>query len=234
MILYDKTTPPAHSAPSITVSPPHTGNSAFPHGKNDYGELKRNKKDRNQKALAHATASLVVEAGLDAATVSAIAQRAGVSQRTFHNYFNSREEALVTFTFECITALVDDMTLLPDDWSLYRKTEAVVLKHLEKDEADPVSLYSISTLSEHLHAHATQAELAMMNENRHHINELVAKIFPDLDPFTLRVQLAIASAVASTALKAYFEQHGVNNFTNPEAAKKLVTTAFDQLRTMDV
>ncbi|CAB0499203.1 hypothetical protein NY052_06880 [Corynebacterium diphtheriae bv. mitis] len=97
-----------------------------------------------------------------------------------------------------------------------------------------MSLYSISTLSEHLHAHATQAELAMMNENRHHINELVAKIFPDLDPFTLRVQLAIASAVASTALKAYFEQHGVNNFTNPEAAKKLVTTAFDQLRTMDV
>ncbi|MBG9344242.1 TetR/AcrR family transcriptional regulator [Corynebacterium diphtheriae] len=196
--------------------------------------LRETKKIATKKALAHATASLVVEAGLDAATVSAIALRAGVSQRTFHNYFNSREEALVTFTFECITALIDDMTLLPDDWSLYRKTEAVVLKHLEKDEADPVSLYSISTLSEHLHAHATQAELAMMNENRHHINELVAKFFPDLDPFTLRVQLAIASAVASTALKAYFEQHGVNNFTNPEAAKKLVTTAFDQLRTMDV
>ncbi|CAB0723359.1 TetR/AcrR family transcriptional regulator [Corynebacterium diphtheriae] len=143
MILYDKTTPPAHNAPSITMSPPHTGNSAFPHGKNDYGELKRNKKDRNQKALAHAAASLVVEAGLDAATVSAIAQRAGVSQRTFHNYFNSREEALVTFTFECITALIDDMTLLPDDWSLYRKTEAVVLRHLEKDEADPrVALFN--------------------------------------------------------------------------------------------
>ncbi|UWE74377.1 TetR/AcrR family transcriptional regulator [Corynebacterium diphtheriae bv. gravis] len=72
-----------------------------------------------------------------------MAQRAGVSQRTFHNYFNSREEALVTFNFECITALVDDMTLLPDDWSLYRKTEAVVLRHLEKDEADPrVALFN--------------------------------------------------------------------------------------------
>ncbi|CAB0794849.1 HTH-type transcriptional regulator BetI [Corynebacterium diphtheriae] len=97
----------------------------------------REKKIATKKALAHATASLVVEAGLDAATVSAIAQRAGVSQRTFHNYFNSREEALVTFTFECITALIDDMTLLPDDWSLYRKTEAVVLKHLEKMKQTP-------------------------------------------------------------------------------------------------
>lgn len=99
--------------------------------------LRETKKIATQKPLAHAAASLVVEAGLDAATVSAIAQRAGVSQRTFHNYFNSREEALVASTFECITALVDDMTLLPDDWSLYCKTEAVVLKHLEKMKQTP-------------------------------------------------------------------------------------------------
>jgi AcrR family transcriptional regulator len=57
--------------------------------------LRERKKQDTRAALASATLQLAVEHGLSAVTVEQIAARAGVSYRTFFNYFSAKEEALL-------------------------------------------------------------------------------------------------------------------------------------------
>ncbi|MFI9504808.1 TetR/AcrR family transcriptional regulator [Nocardia sp. NPDC052566] len=57
--------------------------------------LRERKKEATRIALAEAAARLVLELGPDAVTTDAIAEAAGVSPRTFRNYFTSKEEAVV-------------------------------------------------------------------------------------------------------------------------------------------
>jgi AcrR family transcriptional regulator len=57
--------------------------------------LRERKKQDTRAALAGATLELAVEHGLAAITVEQIAARAGVSYRTFFNYFSGKEEALL-------------------------------------------------------------------------------------------------------------------------------------------
>ncbi len=55
------------------------------------------KKQQTQQALATSAVELFLTGGEEAASVSAIAQQAGFSTRTFHNYFSSRDEALLEY-----------------------------------------------------------------------------------------------------------------------------------------
>ncbi|MGY2066592.1 TetR/AcrR family transcriptional regulator [Blastococcus sp. SYSU DS0619] len=57
--------------------------------------LRQRKKQDTRAALAAATLELAAEHGLAAVTVEQIAARAGVSYRTFFNYFSGKEEALL-------------------------------------------------------------------------------------------------------------------------------------------
>lgn len=57
--------------------------------------LRETKKARTRASLARAALLLVAEDGLQATTVEAIAARAEVSPRTFFNYFDSKDDAVV-------------------------------------------------------------------------------------------------------------------------------------------
>lgn len=54
------------------------------------------KKLETRRAIRNAALDLALENGLESLTVEAIAHKAGVSPRTFFNYFASKEDALVT------------------------------------------------------------------------------------------------------------------------------------------
>jgi AcrR family transcriptional regulator len=58
--------------------------------------LRERKKLATRTALADSALRLSVEHGVDSVTVEQIAVDAGVSLRTFFNYFSSKEEAVVT------------------------------------------------------------------------------------------------------------------------------------------
>ncbi|HET8992167.1 MAG TPA: TetR/AcrR family transcriptional regulator [Rhodococcus sp. (in: high G+C Gram-positive bacteria)] len=69
--------------------------------------LRDRKKAATRAALAEAAAELAREHGLHEVTADAIAARAGVSTRTFHNYFTSKEEAVLVHFEGLIETWID-------------------------------------------------------------------------------------------------------------------------------
>jgi len=69
--------------------------------------LRDRKKAATRAALAAATAELAREHGLHSVTADAIAARAGVSTRTFHNYFASKEDAVLAYLESRVEEWID-------------------------------------------------------------------------------------------------------------------------------
>ncbi|WP_089962593.1 TetR/AcrR family transcriptional regulator [Lentzea xinjiangensis] len=68
--------------------------------------LREHKKAVTRRSLAAAALRLAVERGLDGVTVEDIADEAGVSRRTFSNYFTGKEDAVLAAERERTRALV--------------------------------------------------------------------------------------------------------------------------------
>ncbi|WP_301988820.1 TetR/AcrR family transcriptional regulator [Corynebacterium tuberculostearicum] len=64
--------------------------------------LREEKKRATRQAMADAAARLVLDGGTEAATVSGITATVGVSPRTFHNYFSSVADALLSFSTDVL------------------------------------------------------------------------------------------------------------------------------------
>ncbi|NED89115.1 TetR family transcriptional regulator, partial [Streptomyces sp. SID11233] len=57
--------------------------------------LRERKKAATREAVHKAALSLAVEHGFEHVTVEAIADAAGISRRTFSNYFTAKEDAVL-------------------------------------------------------------------------------------------------------------------------------------------
>jgi AcrR family transcriptional regulator len=75
--------------------------------------LRERKKAATRQALHESAVRLAIEHGLDRITVEAIADDAGVSRRTFSNYFGSKEEALMYGDFQRVQRLLDAVRARP-------------------------------------------------------------------------------------------------------------------------
>ncbi|WP_236120297.1 TetR/AcrR family transcriptional regulator [Cellulomonas palmilytica] len=95
------------AAPTQPAQPAQPGAPPEHHGRPTLAELARaleptgdvglreRKKRARREALIDATHRLVARDGLDAVTVEAICEAAGVSTRTFFNYFESKDDAVL-------------------------------------------------------------------------------------------------------------------------------------------
>ena len=77
--------------------------------------LRERKKTETRVAIQQAVLFLALGRGLDAVTADEIAAAANVSVRTFHNYFGSKEEALVTAWVGEFEVYVDALRNRPAD-----------------------------------------------------------------------------------------------------------------------
>lgn len=88
------------------------------------GGLRERKKEATRRALHEAAMRLAVEHGLDAVTVEAIADAAGVSRRTFSNYFTGKEDALLYGAEQRIRSLVGTFEARPPEESSWAALRA--------------------------------------------------------------------------------------------------------------
>ncbi|MEZ5124993.1 MAG: TetR/AcrR family transcriptional regulator [Thermoleophilia bacterium] len=77
--------------------------------------LRERKKVQTRTALSRAVMALALDRGLDAVTADDIAAAANVSVRTFHNYFGSKEEALIAFWRRQFGVYVAELRARPAD-----------------------------------------------------------------------------------------------------------------------
>jgi AcrR family transcriptional regulator len=76
--------------------------------------LRERKKAETRRALASAALRLADKLGPDGVTVEAIAEAAGVSPRTFFNYFSSKDDAIVGTTPAQSSELLKDLIARPE------------------------------------------------------------------------------------------------------------------------
>lgn len=84
--------------------------------------LRQVKQRETRRALSSAAQELVLERGLDDVTIEEIAAAAGVSVRTFANYFSGKDEAVVGVDAAMLGELADELRDRPQD---ERPTEAL-------------------------------------------------------------------------------------------------------------
>jgi AcrR family transcriptional regulator len=98
--------------------------------------LRERKKLDTRRALSDAALTLAFEGDFDAVTREAIANLAGVSLRTFNNYFTGKYEALAYRQAERLRRSIAMLRERPADEPLWTSVTEAVLAPLEDDFAD--------------------------------------------------------------------------------------------------
>jgi AcrR family transcriptional regulator len=93
--------------------------------------LRERKKQETRSALSWAAIRLVVERGIDNVLVEDIAAAAGVSPRTFNNYFSSKGEAIAARHLDRSLKTAQDLRDRPADEPLWEALLHAVLAQLE-------------------------------------------------------------------------------------------------------
>jgi AcrR family transcriptional regulator len=93
--------------------------------------LRERKKFATKEALSRAALELTIERGLDGTTAESIAEAAGVSTRTFHNYFSSKEDAVLFMLDKSVQELVERFVQRSADEPLLDSLEAILVGFVE-------------------------------------------------------------------------------------------------------
>lgn len=91
--------------------------------------LRERKKLETRRLIRRVALDLASEKGLEELTVEAIAQGAGISPRTFFNYFSHKEDALVTDAAAAAEALRPEIVARPAEESPLHAIRAVVTEY---------------------------------------------------------------------------------------------------------
>jgi AcrR family transcriptional regulator len=168
--------------------------------------LRERKKADTRKALSDAALELAFQHGFDNVTREAIATRAGVSLRTFNNYFTGKYEALAYWQSERMRRSIDELRCRPAGEPLWTSVSASVLKPLEDDLADATSVVSRLELVEvRKLLMSNQVRNAMARDLFHEWVQVVAErtgTDPVRDMYP-RLVAAVIGAVGDAAAETY-------------------------------
>ncbi|WP_018024041.1 TetR/AcrR family transcriptional regulator [Corynebacterium ulceribovis] len=153
--------------------------------------VRERKKAETRSRLAAAAAELILAGEPDGATVRAISEHAGVSTRTFHNYFTCREEALFHFVAEVVAAWTAQIESVPAQLGARKAMHVATMNMFNQPENDPRYPANLTLLGEHL-AHVSGAEnrrrayelyaplrAAMVSRNGDELSEMEAQVLID-------------------------------------------------------
>lgn len=192
--------------------------------------LRETKKAATRATLAHAAARTALDGGAEGLTVAAVAEAAGVSPRTFHNYFASMDEALVAFIVDRSADLATRFDEVPAGVGIFEAVERVLVAGLHEDlgergEWDSFAvLFQVGDVLQTLTGAQSRPGLARR------LYPVFAAVLPDdggLDDFEVQVTIQAAVAVARTALEAYYDLPEPRDVV---AGERLVRRAFAAVR----
>ncbi|MFD0854756.1 TetR/AcrR family transcriptional regulator, partial [Actinomadura adrarensis] len=109
--------------------------------------LRERKKEATRKALHDAAIRLIMERGLDHVTVEAIADAAGVSRRTFSNYFAGKEEAVLYGDEQRMEQLLAEFEARPaseSSWTALREAAHTLYGQIRERDREWVAQYRLA------------------------------------------------------------------------------------------
>lgn len=192
--------------------------------------LREEKKAATRRAISEATAALVLEEGTAAATVVRVSERAGVSPRTFHNYFADIDEALEEFLRKVFATIAEQIVALPEQLSDAEAVEAIITDALEEDGFELYSASTLVLLSDRARAESsTPPAEETMREMAEPLVACIRARTPGATQFDAEVLLNAYGIAGATAVKHYLMQPEPRT---PDHGRALVRRAFEVLRDM--
>ena len=159
--------------------------------------LRERKKRATRKALRDAALQLALERGPDNVRVDDIAEAAGVSPRTYNNYFSSREQAIVAaVTAEREARVAAAVAARPATVSLSDAViEAIVEQYTGSASDDPRALLLVTTRPA-----LRDAFLGTAAGIEHPLAAVIAERTGDISQLAARVLAASVAAAVRVAL----------------------------------
>lgn len=193
--------------------------------------LREEKKAATRSAISEAAVTLLIEEGIGAATVARVSEKAGVSARTFHNYFADIDEAFFEFLGKVLATIAEQITAMPADLTASEVMEAIIIDAITADGFD---LYSASTLvligDQARAVSSTPPTEETMNRLAAPLIESVRGRVPGASSFGAEVLENAFGIAGATAVRAYLS---LPEPRDPEEGRKLVRDAFQVLRDAD-
>ncbi|MGW4643968.1 TetR/AcrR family transcriptional regulator [Sphaerisporangium sp. NPDC004334] len=168
--------------------------------------LRERKKEATRQALRTAALRLALEHGPDNVRVDDIAEAAGVSPRTYNNYFASREQAIVAaVTAERASRVAAAVAARPADVGLADAViDAVVGEYTDPGDDARDALLMITTSPA---LRACYADTVTTMEGP--LAEAIAQRCRGVDPLTAQVLSAGVGAAAKVALQRWLRSTAV-------------------------
>lgn len=165
------------------------------------------KKAVTRKTLADAALRLAMERGLDGVTVEDIADAAGVSRRTFSNYFTNKEDAVLAAERErtgVLVALVEARPAEEEPWVALR--EAIAQLYRDWPVPDVEWMAQLKLLRRHPSLLARQAGDQFSLERD--LTAVLAARDPGLGEDVPRLMAATFLAAVRTGIALWLESAG--------------------------
>jgi AcrR family transcriptional regulator len=158
--------------------------------------LRERKKAETRRALSSAALHLAEEHGVDGVTIEAIAEAAGVSPRTFFNYFSSKDDAIAGIAPSDSSELLDDLLAQPDEVSPLEALRGMCLAAAARLEPLADELRARHQLAERHPALAVRRSSRFAEVERRLADEIARRTGrdPQRDPFPA---LVVAAAVGA-------------------------------------
>jgi AcrR family transcriptional regulator len=169
--------------------------------------LRERKKAETRRALGSAALRLAQEHGPDGVTIEAIAEAAGVSPRTFFNYFSSKDDAVAGVVPTESSELMGDLLAQPPDQPPLEALRGMCLHAADRLEATADELWERHQLAQQHPALAARRAARFADVERSLAAEIGRRsgLDPDRDVFPALVVTAAIGALR-VALTVWQEQ----------------------------
>lgn len=187
-------------------------------------------KAATRQSIVFAAVGLARERGLGEFTVEDIADAAGVSRRTFFNYFSSAEEAIAAPTFGFLDAALEGFRGRPEGEPLLDSAIEVLLALADNEFIEPMAE---SFLISHGHETVTRYQLQAFDECSDKIVTAIReREGPAPDAIYVHALAGCVMSCGKAALEVWLAERGGDlSPSSLERLRELLISSFAHLRT---